>query len=408
MQGRTRRCRLSGKALFLLALLPVLLGARYRTENFEARARSAELAKAVALQAEAYRTKHAKDWLGYKLPAWRDRCVIDVTPCQMPPNGATSYAFVGRGEFAGSMEVKGSVDRILDSVIPHEVLHTVLASHFKRQLPRWVDEGAATMCEHVSERGKQRKMLYSFLKSGRGIAFSEMFRMMDYPRDQSRILPLYAQSYSLAEWMLQQKDKQTYVRFIEDAFATNSWTKSLQKHYDIESVGQLQNEWLAWVRAGSQLPADRGFGGPSDTRIAAAGTSRETMNIHPVSSVDRSKARITNPANVASASPLTEREAIIASSNLPNLASVATTTTTPNRTATASLYETPAHAALAPRDDTIVQASRWEAATGTTKAEHWRPFGTGKASVPVKAENTQAATNLPERISIGPTFRQWH
>ena len=34
--------------------------------------------------------------------------------------------------------------RILDSVLPHEITHTIFATHFGQPLPRWADEGACT------------------------------------------------------------------------------------------------------------------------------------------------------------------------------------------------------------------------------------------------------------------------
>ena len=61
------------------------------------------------------------------------------------------------------MSIQGSRQRILDSVLPHEVTHTIFASHFRQPLPRWADEGACTTVEHASERAKQEKMLIEFL-----------------------------------------------------------------------------------------------------------------------------------------------------------------------------------------------------------------------------------------------------
>ncbi len=70
---------------------------------------------------------------------------------------------------------------MLDSVLPHEVTHTIFASHFRRPLPRWADEGACTTVEHPSERTKQQQMLIEFLHTNRGIPFHPMFAMKEYP-----------------------------------------------------------------------------------------------------------------------------------------------------------------------------------------------------------------------------------
>ena len=67
------------------------------------------------------------------------------------------------------MKIQGSRERILDSVLPHEITHTIFATHFGRPLPRWADEGACTTVEHASEKAKQDKLLIQFLLTDRGI-----------------------------------------------------------------------------------------------------------------------------------------------------------------------------------------------------------------------------------------------
>ena len=103
--------------------------------------------------------------------------------------------------FGWRMSVQGSRERILDSVLPHEVSHTIFATHFRRPLPRWADEGACTTVEHASERSKQHTMLVTFLKTGRGIPFDRMFAMKEYPHD---VMPLYSQGYSTARYLIAQ------------------------------------------------------------------------------------------------------------------------------------------------------------------------------------------------------------
>ena len=81
--------------------------------------------------------------------------------------GATSFQFDPRRSVLGwKMNVQGTEQRILDSVIPHEVSHTIFASYFRRPLPRWADEGAATIIEHESERMRQMQTLKQVTQSG--------------------------------------------------------------------------------------------------------------------------------------------------------------------------------------------------------------------------------------------------
>jgi hypothetical protein len=124
----------------------------------------------------------------------------------------------------------------------------ILASHFRRPVPRWADEGAASSVEHSSERAKHQKMLYQFLRTGRGIAFNRMLAMKEYPRD---IMPLYAQGHSLATFLIQHGGKRKFVNFLADGMNADQWSAAIKRHYGITDTGTLQNTWLAWVRKGS-------------------------------------------------------------------------------------------------------------------------------------------------------------
>jgi hypothetical protein len=163
------------------------------------------------------------------------------------------------------MTIQGSRQRILDSVLPHEITHTIFATHFGRPLPRWADEGACTTVEHESERGKQDRMLITFLTTGRGIAFNRMFAMKEYPQD---ILPLYSQGYSLARFLIAQSGRRKFVQYVADGMNYN-WTAATKKHYGLENLSELQLTWLDWVRRGCP-PLQPKTGPPAPSQEAAA------------------------------------------------------------------------------------------------------------------------------------------
>jgi hypothetical protein len=213
------------------------------------------LAQEFAAAAERLRRELAIEWLGQELPPWREPCPIS---CQvgeeLGAGGATTFVFdqgpAGPVVYGWRMTVQGSRERILDSVLPHEITHTVFATHFRRPLPRWADEGASTTVEHDSERSKQHAWLINFLKTGRGIPFDKMFAMQKYPQD---IMPLYAQGYSTARYLINQGGRRKFVKFMETAFASGDWPAAVQAHYGHADLGALQNAWLAWVRDGSPM-----------------------------------------------------------------------------------------------------------------------------------------------------------
>jgi hypothetical protein len=230
------------------AVLLVSMGAQQRSANFIVETPDPSFAQLVSQTAERYRHDLAIEWLGQAMPNWSQPCemVVQVGP-HLGAGGATTFVF-DRGEvFGWHMTIQGSAQRILDSVLPHEITHMVYASHFRQPLPRWADEGGATSVEHASERNKHRVMLNEFLRTGRGIAFNRMFAMTDYPAD---IMPLYAQGYSLAEFLIQTGGRRKYIEFLGDGLQSDNWSAAVQRHYGIQDLSTLQNTWLAWVGQG--------------------------------------------------------------------------------------------------------------------------------------------------------------
>jgi len=249
--------------VLLAAVLLASMGARQRSANFIVETPDPGFARQVVQAAEKYRRDLAVEWLGRPMPNWAQPCVMTVQAAPHLGNGgATTFVF-DRGEvFGWRMSIQGSRERVLDSVLPHEITHMIFASHFRQPLPRWADEGGATSVEHVSEKNKYRRILDQALRTGRGIAFNRMFAMTEYPRD---IMPLYAQGHSLAEYLIQTGGRRKYVEFIGDGLKSNDWSGAIRRHYGVGDVGRLQNTWLAWVKQGS--PNLR----PREVQPAAAG-----------------------------------------------------------------------------------------------------------------------------------------
>ncbi len=221
--------------------------ANIRTQNFLVQAPTPGLAKAVAEAAERYRHDLAVHWFGNALRPWPAPCPIRVIAGpNLAAQGVTTYNPAPVRDF--QMEVVGTPERILDSVLPHEVTHTIMATHFGRPLPRWADEGICTTVEHASERNKHELKLREFLNSRRGIAMNRLFLMTEYPAD---VLPMYAQGYSVCRFLIDQKGPRTFIRFLHDYMNQPSWTVNIKKHYNYDSLRELQEFWLAWVDQGS-------------------------------------------------------------------------------------------------------------------------------------------------------------
>ena len=254
MQSRKLERRSFLVVAITVLVLPanILSAAGYRTANFVVEAPNPQLAQKIGDAAEQYRHDLAIEWIGQPLPRWSQPCPItaEVAPT-LGAGGATSFVF-DRGEvFNWTMTIQGSEERILDSVLPHEVTHTIFASHFRQPLPRWADEGACTTVEHPVERARQHRLLIEFLRTGRGISFPEMFAMKEYPAD---VLPLYSQGYSLARYLIERGGRKRYIQFVGDGLASSNWPESLSQYYGIDDIAKLQNVWLEWVKRGCPAP----------------------------------------------------------------------------------------------------------------------------------------------------------
>ncbi len=233
--------------LISLAISGRAAAADLRTTNFLVMAPTPELAQAVGDAAEGFRRDLAVYWLGDELPPWPNPCPIRVVAgANLAAQGVTTYNRSPVRDF--QMEVVGSPQRILDSVLPHEVTHTILATYFGRPLPRWADEGICTTVEHHSERAKHEAKLREFLRSRRGIAMNKLFLMTEYPSD---VLPMYAQGYSVCQFLIAQRGPRALVAFLGDYMQKPSWTHHVRSHYGYESLAELQEAWLAWVADGS-------------------------------------------------------------------------------------------------------------------------------------------------------------
>jgi hypothetical protein len=148
------------------------------------------------------------------------------------------------------MQIQGSLERILDSVLPHEVSHTIFACYFRRPLPRWADEGAATLIEHESERRRQVMTVKQVLGTRRRIPFNTLFSLKEYPRDMQDVMTLYAEGYTLADLLVQQGGKARYLKFLNDAHQ-RGWEKAVQTNYGYRNVDELEKRWNDWIVAGT-------------------------------------------------------------------------------------------------------------------------------------------------------------
>lgn len=241
------------------------LGASYQTANFIVEAPDRAFAEQIGTYAEHYRKQKAIEWLGQEMPTWGRPCPLRVT-ISGSSGGATEFGFDSGSILSITMHIEGSPDRLLASVLPHEVTHTVLAYYFRMPVPRWADEGSAVLSEDDHERAVHEQTVRQILQTpGRAIPMRRLFSLKDYPRDPSYVMALYAQGYSVTNFLVGQSNRQVFLNFVAQGMQNNctNWDAALRTHYRYRSVEELEGAWVQYLRSGArqptQLASSRGF-----------------------------------------------------------------------------------------------------------------------------------------------------
>lgn len=223
------------------------------SENFEVVAPTRQMAETFAKAAEQYRKEKALEWLGEEMPRWKERCplVVEVNPTRT--GGATTFTFSPRGGVVQQdMKIFGKVDALLESVLPHEVTHTVLAHHFGVPVPRWADEGGSVLSENDNERLEHDIKCREFLNAERGIPLRHLLPMKEYPKDT---IVLYAQGYSVSSYLIEKgggglDGRRKFLAFLETGMAKGgkNWDAAVKSHYSFDGVDDLQEKWIGSLR----------------------------------------------------------------------------------------------------------------------------------------------------------------
>ncbi|GIW81224.1 MAG: hypothetical protein KatS3mg105_3031 [Gemmatales bacterium] len=237
----------------IMVLTAVLLstGAAYRTPNFVVEAATPQIAQQVGQAAEYYRKQKALEWLGYEMPRWPQPCPLQVKVTFGGAGGATSFAFDRGRILSQNMTIEGSLDRLLASVLPHEITHTVFAHYFRQPVPRWADEGGSVLSEDDIERRRHDMLVRQILNTpGRAMPLRRLFSLRDYPGD---VMVLYAQGYSVANFLVSARGRATFLKFVWQGMH-EGWDRATQMHYGYRSVEELEQAWLDSLRNRRQPP----------------------------------------------------------------------------------------------------------------------------------------------------------
>jgi hypothetical protein len=187
--GRQDRksAHLASLAILLVALVPFLGGASYRSPNFVVDAPSREMAQRVASHAEICRVTIARAWLGHELADWTAPCPIKVRLTAGEAGGLTSFGF--------------NQGRVSDQSITVDLF---------------------------TRRGE--------------LPLARLFQVEDYPKD---LMGFYGQGYSISRFLIEMGGRPRFLKFVRDGMS-DGWDTATRSHYKLASVRELDRAWRSW------------------------------------------------------------------------------------------------------------------------------------------------------------------
>jgi hypothetical protein len=211
------------------------------------------------------------------------------------------------------MEIEGPLDRLIASVLPHEVTHTVFAHYFRCPVPRWADEGGAVLSEDDIERNNHDMMARQILNAGRALPLGYLFGLKNYPRDPRDIGTLYAEGYSVSRFLVDSSNRKVFLEFLGHGM-NYGWDSAVQTYYRYQSVAQLQEAWINSLRAPRPAPQ------PMLARNQGSGVrgqgSEASVN-EAASPVDQSRGAVLVRLTAPPVQPLQDEPGIVARGQAP-------------------------------------------------------------------------------------------
>ena len=213
-------------------------------ENFTVIAPNQALAEAVARQAEIFRRQAAIEWLGEELPDRAGRSLITVDIAPRKDEGAT-WPIDSPQRTLHQIWLTTSVERAVGSTLRHEIVHTILDTHFYPQsLPAWASEGIASQADDNGRKENQRRIVAQWARSGQWPALG---RLLVCPQIEHNDLNRYAAASSLLAYLVERGGRPRAVAFAA-AGANRGWDRATAEFYGGD-LARLQSDWQAWAAA---------------------------------------------------------------------------------------------------------------------------------------------------------------
>jgi hypothetical protein len=225
---------------------------------------SREYAEKVARIAEQTRLEMARKWLGGDAGDWRPKCDVYLHATAAEYTRATdqSAASPGHSRFdtdegtgrvvSRQMHLRCDFPGMLESVLPHETTHVVIAGQFGSRPPPWADEGIAVLSEPAEKVAQHRQNLARAARGRDLFGVRQLMELPTYPEPR-RISTFYAQSVALVDFLSRQKGPEVFCRFVRDG-QREGYESALRRHYGYADFADLERRWSQDALAGLTGP----------------------------------------------------------------------------------------------------------------------------------------------------------
>jgi hypothetical protein len=214
----------------------------------------APAADQIAELCEARRTELRAKWLGSDTPAdWNVRCDVVLHATQESYLAAVGRSGVGTlGSSLVHYDKQQVAGRRIDllardqqtalSALPHELTHVVLADRFGQQaLPRWADEGIATLADSSEKQRLHLVDLQRGLAAGLTPRLTDLLFATEYPPSNQRAM-YYGSSLALVRYLSTLDRTERVLDFVEKSMQSGHRV-ALMEVYGLESLAQLERGW---------------------------------------------------------------------------------------------------------------------------------------------------------------------
>jgi hypothetical protein len=234
-------------------------------DNFIVFAPDQALAEGLLVRANSLRREIATEWFGEQLPTGAGRTVVHLRLSEADDRG-TIWPKDPKDakQTLHNVWVTTTPDRV-DALLKHELTHAVFATKFPERIPRWIEEGIASLADDAGRAASRDRLLAQYVRSGDWPALKPI---LEANRIRSTDDAAYSAAPSVIRYLLSRADKRTLVRFA--LLAKNEGLEAaLRQCYGFRGLDEFQVAWQAWVGQRSEI-AFQAVDGDGERRASAS------------------------------------------------------------------------------------------------------------------------------------------